>query len=212
MHLCCTKVCYVITNPPLTPKTCPVMNGASTKNAIACAISSGVPSRSIGVCSRKRFQNLRRDVRAHVRLNDARADRVHADVARTQLLRQRFRQRQHRALCRRIRRLARRTNLSPHGRHRHNRTRLLSQHPRQRRAHAVENSVHVHRENPPPLVWRNVRNQPVVRNACVADQRVERRKLRKCRLHLRLNCHIAADCCRAGFPGESARACSWRFS
>ena len=52
MHLCCTKVCYVITNPPLTPKTCPVMNGASTKNAIACAISSGVPSRSIGVYSR----------------------------------------------------------------------------------------------------------------------------------------------------------------
>ena len=48
----------------------------------------------------KLFHHLRRNVCAHVGLDHARANRVDANAARPQFLRQRLRERQNRALCR----------------------------------------------------------------------------------------------------------------
>ena len=144
-------------------------------------------------------------MRAHVGLNDARRDGVYADAGRPQLLRQRLGQSEERALRRRIRRLARRADLSPHGADVENAAGLPPQHVRKRRADAVKRAVDVDGKQPAPACGRDHIDEIVIRDPGVVDEYVRAREPRERGVHRRLVRHIAADSDRACFGGDSRR-------
>ena len=150
-------------------------------------------------------------MRAHVGLNDARRDGVHADTGRPQFLRQRFGQSQNRALRRRIRCLARRTDLSPHGTDVEDAAGLLPQHMGEGCADAVERAVHVDGEQPAPPLGRDHIDEIIIRDPGVIDEDIRTRKLRKRSVHRRLVRHIAADSKRARLRSDGRRLFGFLF-
>ena len=126
-------------------------------------------------------------------------------MRRAKLLGQRLGERNERALGGGVRRLARRTDLTPHGRYIHDRTRLALQHRRQRCADAVKRAVDVYGEDAPPFIRRDLRNEAVVADAGVVDEHVNRANLRKRAAHGPRICHVAADGARAGLARDYLR-------
>ena len=112
------------------------------------------------------------DVGGHVRAHESRGDGIHRHPLFGHLLRQRLGQSEDRALRRRIRRLARRADLPPHGADVEDAAGLLPQHMGKGCADAVKRAVDVDGKQPVPAFGCDGVDERIIRDPGVVDEKI----------------------------------------
>ena len=161
-----------IPKPPLTSRTSPVMNAASSeqRKRTAPATSSGSPSRPSGVRSSIFARRVFRDHVGQLRLDVPGRDDVCTHAAAAELLRERLREADDPGLRGRVVRLAPVAVHADDRRDVHDRARPALHHPARHRAAGVEDRAEVRLEHGTPVVVAHPREHAVAREPGVVDE------------------------------------------